>query len=1596
MLVIYPTIVETIAAPDTARKATAHVCLPRTAWTGLVDVSIAITTTIRRVFQFQVPFSNTRLWLWAVLNLTGLFYYHRKIQIIQLRAIVGVVPATDPDTVGVLNYSITDEGGDSRFLIGSFGEVSMVNTRRGGNAIVTVTDGVFYVNASVKVNVVSGETNDTHEHFNVSNCSIFENKDKGTSFCSVFKEGYVDYTFDPLSDRTKFNLNSTTGNITTNAPLDREDIDHYDYSVIAIQSKNPCKFATIPVKISVLDENDETPMFDQPVYRGKIRENANGTKVTLETPLKVTDRDLNSTFIFNISGTAFTISSTGEIFTSDETIDRETHSSYSLTVMVSDEKHETFSIVEISVEDMNDNPPMASNMTFSVFENATEDTDIGQVFATDADIGINAQLIFTDASSGYFEVNITGFLKVNRLLDRETKDKDVFTVSVCDSGRDISLCIMPWITVNILDVNEAPIFKYNKEVPVYHIPENSNCSSISDLTEFFVDGDLGVNRELDFSVLSESDTFHIDSKGKLSCPDLDYDDSLNKVYALTIQATDRGDPPLSTNGTIIIVVEDVNDNAPIPSDETNFEIVFYSGRCENCSKLVALITATDKDSGSNGEIEFQEIRGNASTFLEIDSSTGLIEAPTNDMSLSNGTYLYIVNITDKGTPSRGTTVTLSFNVAVLMNTQISRVFDKDKLIFNWTENVAFPSPFIPVKNFTKNFTINPAMSIEKFVLPNYNLGDFYLNGSEQEFLYVNRTKHSTFFDRETQQQYRFIIQAKLPLYSMLAELTITIIDVNDNPPRFQSDIAQVAVIKENATNGTSLDLTFVATDRDEGENAQIAYKISNDNCDNVFQLNNSDSGNIVLIGKLDYEDKEYCNLTLTVFNPNNETMQSSVDVHIEIVDVNDNSPLFDQSVYHVSINERVKDLAEEEVLVYINGLSVTDPDSRQFGKKSVRISIERPSECPLLVREHKVDNFVLMINQSMTLDYESTINFNCTLRATDGGNLSSTALLEIELLDINDNSPEADDVIEREIPRSSEIDYVIVSQINATDRDSGRNALLSFDFSTNDDGYSYFKIDATNGKISIAKNLTTLQLDSVELTVIVSDDGLPQPLSTSVMVMIIITDDNERPFFSQAEYRKGVEENTKLEGVLMTVTAQDRKKENITACNCTYRLIDISDNSNDFYTIDGVTGDLIVNVSGYDREEEPFITLTVVARDEGGKETSARVNITVLDQNDNDPKFLEDFQFEVYQEAPVGTCFGMVTAEDKDEGMNAVTLYKIIRDSNTSSNYNDSVIVIKETTGELCSNESLNIGAVRDFTEHVRVEAIDKGDRNRRNRVTVSVIIKYKDTNQHHPTIIQVEQGDIEPISLKSRQTNIPVTTLSANDPDEGKDGEVEFSILEGNVLDMFTIDRDTGDLSFSSKITMIGSHPVYLTVQATDKGVHPKSSTLTLNLTLEGEKESYIADKVKSAEEFMTYTWSLVGVACFLILVTAAAVFGFCQSRIKAHRDSELDDDFRRTLNGLKHNVSYGFNMPQMHMFQQDRTDTNAQRRTRLRSDSTSFESSQDRYPPERDVPEEFDQRRSFRISLFDPSPERHASAPQLPPPRESSGPLIPKPDYN
>ncbi|XP_055998637.1 protocadherin Fat 4-like isoform X2 [Ostrea edulis] len=1507
-----------------------------------------------------------------------------------LKTVIGVVSAADPDTVGKLNYSIKGFTGDPRFSVSQSGIVTMESAQKSGDAIVTVSDGKSHDTASVHVEVIPVVNNDTHVQIN-STCFVYENEAIGTHICNVTETGYTDYIFDSADAQNLFNLDKNTGVISTNAGLDRETKSSYKYSILAKDEKLSCKFASIQVQILIKDKNDNSPNFRPAAYKGSVSENADvGTKVKLEQPISVEDEDEDPTFTYNITGGNFRINSTsGEIYTASK-LDRETTNKFSLTVGVFDEIHAVSTSVEIEVEDENDNSPILPNVTFfSVPENASEDAEIGQLHATDADIGENAKLSYT-VDSDYFRVTPTGMLIRDRELDRETQDLHVFNCTVSDNGRQ-QRSVTSRVEVTVTDINDPP--EVNNSGELFNVPENSNCTVVPNMTYFFTDNDLGNNRELNFTVQSATGIFFIDLNGVLSCPVLDYEKS-EKYYEVKIEATDNGNPAYSATVSIFIAVEDVNDNAPEPSDEREFELTFYGGECKgaNCSKLVALITASDVDSGDNGELIYQAIGGNASEFLSVDKDTGLVTSFTPPLP-QNGTYHYIVDISDKGEPSLNSTITISLIVAVYEDTslQIIDIFPTETLRFNWTENVEIPSPFI----YLMNFTTNSMLSGIDFHTPNYILADFYIAGSKNDYLYVNTTTlqrkqgHSeTSFDREKQNQYRFIVQAKLPQYSRLAELIIDILDVNDNPPQFIDKAHRVAIIKENAKNGTKLNLKFAAVDPDDGENAKIAYKIPREDCGGLFQF--TSDGRIFLNGQLDHEKMKSCNLTFTVYNINDEvTMQSSVNVSIEIEDVNDNTPLFNNSVYRVLLNESWNEGAQKtqigEVLVRVPGFSVDDEDSREYGMEGIRLSIQE--SCPLLVNKDKAENFILMVNQSMTLDYETKKDYNCTLEAKDGGGLSSTSLLSIELLDINDNSPEADDIIRREVRRSRNISHVIVDVINATDKDSGVNALLNFAFKSGIGNNDYFKINSTNGQISIAKDLSGLQEDRIVLDVIVSDSGQPV-LTTTVKVEVNITDDNVRPYFNQTEYNIEVEENTQLSGLLVAVTALDKKKNEEMICNCTYRLMH-DKYSDPYIMLDGL-GDIYVNRSQapeYDREAEPTVNLTVIAEDEGGKEAQASVIITVLDKNDNDPKFLKTvYEFEIFQEARVPTIIGRVQAEDRDEGENAVTRYQI---TNITGNFNESVIAINETTGELFSNGSLDIGSITDFTEYVTVEAIDVKDPGRTDRVQVNVLVRYNDTNQNPPKF-NVENSVIpRRISMAAYSEGFQIAVLNVTDADSGKDGQVSYSILDGNAFNMFQIDN-TGAISLKRKVEFIGEHDINLTVQAVDKGVNPKASTITLAWKLQGQAsctdpQSATGGPSDTEKLFQTVTWALIGVCCFLILTTAISICGWCRSRLKA-KNARSEYGSNRESWGLKYNTSYGACLP----LGRDEWKPPDMQDRRNERPGTSFDIG-GRYPPNQ--PEEFDQRKSFRLSLFDSQP---LEPPPLPKPRDPGAPFIPKPDYD
>jgi len=253
--------------------------------------------------------------------------------------------------------------------------------------------------------------------------SIPENIDIGSKVLRVFaedldsgKNGEVTYEIDSddLLVKQKFDIDSTTGWITTKGALDREDKESFVFEVRATDNGEEGKLSTkTTVRAVILDVNDSPPKFSQSVFTTSVKEDALiGQTVTTVT---ATDADLKSDlFYFILSGdpqAKFGIErKTGVIFVNGA-LDRETVASYKLNVSASDGLFTSFVQVKINIDDANDNAPICTQSIYveRVPENVKVGSRVLTVVATDADIGVNAQLNYTVYGQG------AGVFTVDRL-----------------------------------------------------------------------------------------------------------------------------------------------------------------------------------------------------------------------------------------------------------------------------------------------------------------------------------------------------------------------------------------------------------------------------------------------------------------------------------------------------------------------------------------------------------------------------------------------------------------------------------------------------------------------------------------------------------------------------------------------------------------------------------------------------------------------------------------------------------------------------------------------------------------------------------------------------------------------------------------------------------------------------------------------------------------------------------------------------------------------------------------------------------------------------------------------------------------------------
>ncbi|KAM5263723.1 cadherin-1 isoform 2-T2 [Ctenodactylus gundi] len=390
-----------------------------------------------------------------------------------------------------------------------------------------------------------------------------------------------------------FTVEKETGWLLVTTPLDREKIANYTLFSHAVSSNGDAVEDPMEILITVTDQNDNKPVFIQEVFEGSVLESAlPGTPVM---QISATDADDPNTYNADVYYSIlsqepplphehmFTINRvTGIISVFTTGLDREHVPTYTLVVQAADLRGEGLSTTGkavITVTDVNDNPPIFNPTTY---QGQVPENEVNAVIATltvtddDAPSTPAWQAVYTIVNDPEQQFIVTtdpitnnGILKTAKGLDFEAKQQYILHVTATNVAPfEVALqTSTATVTVDVLDVNEAPIF----------IPPEKRVE---------VPEDIGVGLEITSYTAREPDTFMdqkityriwrdtaswleinpetgvISTRAELDREAFEY--VKNSTYTALVIATDNGSPVATGTGTLLLFLLDVNDNGPIP------------------------------------------------------------------------------------------------------------------------------------------------------------------------------------------------------------------------------------------------------------------------------------------------------------------------------------------------------------------------------------------------------------------------------------------------------------------------------------------------------------------------------------------------------------------------------------------------------------------------------------------------------------------------------------------------------------------------------------------------------------------------------------------------------------------------------------------------------------------------------------------------------------------------------------------------------------------------------------------------------------------------------------------------------------------------
>ncbi|XP_015275472.1 PREDICTED: protocadherin beta-16-like [Gekko japonicus] len=399
------------------------------------------------------------------------------------------------------------------------------------------------------------------------------------------------------------------------------------------------------------------------------------------------------------------------------------------------------------------------------------------------------------------------------------------------------------------------------------------------------------------------------------------------------------------------------------------------------------------------------------------------------------------------------------------------------------------------ENSIKNYTLSPN-------------GNFRLDVQSDEFgsKYVDLVLEKS-LDREEKDQFGLTLTAVdggVPQRTGTVQININVLDINDNFPKFTQSEYKVK-LKENSPRGTLVS-KVEARDLDFGSNAQISYSFQRvpQKISKLFQLHQM-TGEITVVGPIDYEKETSYNMNIKATDGGG--LSGHCKVLVEIEDENDNAP-------EISVMSITSPLAEDSPLDTLVVLfSVTDQDSGENGKTSCSMDMNLP-----FLLKNTVNNYHQLVTQR-PLDREKVPEYNITITATDRGSprLISIRNINVEISDVNDNSPVFEKSQYEMQVWENNIPGLLMGSVRAVDLDVEQNAKVTYSLVPGNAGSapadSYVSINSETGNLYVLRSLDYEQIKEFQVRVRASDGGSP-PLSSEVVVRVVILDENDNaPFF---------------------------------------------------------------------------------------------------------------------------------------------------------------------------------------------------------------------------------------------------------------------------------------------------------------------------------------------------------------------------------------------------------------------------------------------------------------------------------------------------